>query len=123
MITSGGIRNPATPTDQRADERLEVDAPGQPPRPEPRLQPAVIGFDAVVAVLLGDVGRGRDQFGQDPQVRAGLVSGHLDRRRPVRQRMGEEPAGGRGVPLLGQQHVDDLPVLVDRGTVALSLHA
>src|SRR5215204_3444529 len=27
---------------------------------------------------------------------------------------GEEPAGRGGVPLLGQQHVDDLPVLVDR---------
>jgi hypothetical protein len=26
----------------------------------------------------------------------------------------EEPAGRRGVSLLGQQHVDDLPVLVDR---------
>jgi DNA-binding transcriptional ArsR family regulator len=30
------------------------------------------------------------------------------------RRTGEEPAGGGGVPPLGQQHVDDLPVLVDR---------
>jgi hypothetical protein len=27
---------------------------------------------------------------------------------------GEEPAGGRQVPLLGHQHIDDLPELVDR---------
>ena len=30
------------------------------------------------------------------------------------QGAGEEAAGGGGVPVLGQQHVDDLPVLVDR---------
>jgi hypothetical protein len=33
---------------------------------------------------------------------------------PYRRARGEEPARGGGVPLLGQQHVDDLPVLVDR---------
>jgi hypothetical protein len=37
----------------------------------------------------------------------------------VAQSAGEEPAGGDGVPLLGQQHVDDLPVLVD-GPVQVS---
>ena len=55
----------------------------------------------------------RDQVVKDPQVRAGLVGSHLDRRRPMGQRTGEEQAGGRGVPLIGQQDVDDLPVLVD----------
>jgi hypothetical protein len=74
----------------------------------------VIGFDPVVAVLLGDVRGGRDQFVQHPRVRAGLVGGHLDRRRAVPQCPDEEPACGGGVPLFGQQHVDDLPVLVDR---------
>jgi hypothetical protein len=42
------------------------------------------------------------------------VGGHLDRRRRVPQRTGEEPPGCRGVPVLGEQHVDDLPELVDR---------
>jgi hypothetical protein len=37
----------------------------------------------------------------------------------VGQRAGEEPAGRGGVALLGQQHVDDLPVLVD-GSVQVS---
>jgi hypothetical protein len=54
----------------------------------------------------------REEFIQHPQVRAGLVGGHLDRRRSVGQRAGEESACGGGVPLLGQHHVDDLPVLV-----------
>ena len=74
----------------------------------------MIGFDAVVAVLLGDVRGGRDQFVQHPQVRAGLVGGHLDWRRPVPQGASEEAAGGGGVSLFGQQYVDGLPILVDR---------
>jgi hypothetical protein len=74
----------------------------------------MIGFDPVVRVLLGDV-RGRpDQFVQHPQVRTNPVGGHLDWRRPVPQCADEEPADGRSVPLLGQQHVDDLPELVNR---------
>jgi hypothetical protein len=32
----------------------------------------------------------------------------------VPQRVGDEPAGGRQIPLLRHQHVDDLPDLVDR---------
>ena len=83
-------------------------------RAQPSLQPAMISFNTIIGVLLGHVGRGRNQFVDHPQVRAGPVGGHLDRRRPLRQRSGEEPAGGRGVPLLGEHDVDDLPVLVDR---------
>ena len=55
----------------------------------------MIGFDTVVAVLLGDVRCRRDQFVEDPQVRAGLVGGDLDRRRAVPQGAGEE--AGRAV--------------------------
>jgi hypothetical protein len=43
----------------------------------------MIGFSPVVAVLLGDVGSGRDQLVEDPQVRTGLVGGDLDRRRSL----------------------------------------
>jgi len=74
----------------------------------------MISFDEIVGVLPGHMGRGGDQFVQHPEVRAGLVRGHLDRRRPVAQGTGEEPAGGVAVPLLTQQYVDDLAVLVDR---------
>jgi hypothetical protein len=74
----------------------------------------MIAFDRVVGVLLRDVRRGRDEFVEYPQVRGGLVGGHLDRRRPAPQGPGEEPTGRWGVPLLGQQDVDDLAVLVDR---------
>ena len=77
-------------------------------RPQPGLQPAVIGFDPVVRVLLGDVRGGRDQFVEHPQVWAG-PGRWSPRPAPARaQRPGEEPPGGGSVPLLGQQDVDDL---------------
>jgi hypothetical protein len=47
----------------------------------------MISFDGIIGVLLGDVRRGRDQFVDHPQVRAGLVGGHLDRRRAIPQRL------------------------------------
>ena len=72
----------------------------------------MIGFNTIVRVLLGDVRCGRDKFVQHPQIGACLIGGHLDRRRPVPQGAGEEPAGRCGVPLFRQQDVDDLPVLV-----------
>jgi hypothetical protein len=74
----------------------------------------VVSFDPVVAVLLGDVRCGRDQFSQHPQVRTGLIGGHLDRRWSAGKGLDEELLRGGRVPLLGEQHVDDLPVLVDR---------
>jgi hypothetical protein len=57
---------------------------------------------------------GRDQFVENPQVWCGLVGGHLDGRLLVAESAEEESAGRRGVALSGQQHVDDLPELVDR---------
>jgi hypothetical protein len=74
----------------------------------------MIGFDPVVAVLLRDVRSSRDQVVDDSQIRPGLIGRHLDRRRSVAKSAGEESAGGGGVSLLRQQHVDDLPVLVHR---------
>jgi hypothetical protein len=82
--------------------------------PQPSLQPTMIGFYPVVRVLLGDMRCGWDKFVQRPEAWTGFVSGHLDRRRPVRQGPDEESAGGGGVALLVQQYVDHLPVLVDR---------
>jgi hypothetical protein len=83
-------------------------------RPPSGLQPTMIGFDPVVAILLSHVHRGWDQFVEDPQVRTGPVGSDLDRCRPVGKGAGEEPACRGGVPLLRQQHVDDLPELVHR---------
>ena len=51
-------------------------------RPQPGLEPPMISFYPVVAVLRGDMRCRRDQFVQHPQVGCGLVGGHLDRRRP-----------------------------------------
>jgi len=48
-------------------------------RPHRRLQPAMISFDRIIGVPRGHVRRRRDQFVDHPQVRAGLVGGHLDR--------------------------------------------
>jgi hypothetical protein len=71
-----------------------VQAPFQPAdRAQPCLEPAVIGFDPVAGVLLGQVQGARDELVEDPQVRSRLVGGHLDRRRPMGQGPGEETAG------------------------------
>jgi hypothetical protein len=42
------------------------------------------------------------------------VGAHLSRPGAVLEGTGEEPASGRQVPLLGDQHVDDLAELIDR---------
>jgi hypothetical protein len=69
----------------------------------------VIGFDRVVGVLLHDGPRLGHELVEHPRVRRGSVGGHRGRQCP-----GEEPAGGRHVPLRRGQDVDDLSVLVDR---------
>ena len=55
-------------------------------RAQPSLQPAMISFNTIIGVLRGHVRRGRDQFVDHPQVRAGLVGGDLDRRWTLGQR-------------------------------------
>jgi hypothetical protein len=45
----------------------------------------MIAFDRVVGIVLRVVRGGGDQFVEDPQVRAGLVGGHLDRHWPYRK--------------------------------------
>ena len=77
------------------------------------IQPSVIGFDRVIFVLLGDMAGGRYQLVEYPRVGGRVISGDLNRGRPVFQGASEESPGGRRVPLLGDQHVDDLPELVD----------
>jgi hypothetical protein len=74
----------------------------------------VIGFDGIVRILLGDVAGGGQQLIEHPGVGRCPVGAYLARARAMGEGPGEEPAGGRQVPLLGHQHVDELPELVDR---------
>jgi hypothetical protein len=74
----------------------------------------MIGFDGIVRVLLHDMARGWQQLIEYPRVGMCPVGAHLGRVSAVLERTGEEPAGGHQIPLLGHQHVDDLPELVDR---------
>lgn len=73
----------------------------------------MVGFDRVVGVLLGDVARSGCQLIERTGVDRWAVGGHFARVWAVLQKAGEEPVGGRQVPLLGDQHVVDLTVLVD----------
>jgi hypothetical protein len=85
-----------------------------PHRPEPGFQPPVIVLDWVVRVALDSVQRGGDQLVEDPRIGGCPVSGDLGRDRCEAQRAGKEPAGRAQVTPRGQQHVDDLAILVDR---------
>ena len=82
--------------------------------PQSGRQKPVIGFDGVICVLLGDVARGGYQLLDHSQAGRCPVGGHLGRAQAVFEGAGEEPAGGGQIPLLGDHHVDDLAVLVDR---------
>ena len=74
----------------------------------------MVGFDCVVRVLLGDVaGRGQ-QLIKHSRIRSSPVGAHLGRSCAVVERLGEEPASGREIPLLRDENIDDLAELVDR---------
>jgi hypothetical protein len=107
-----------------ASEVLDEDVPGgQDPRgpvafesahrPQPGLQPAMVGLDRVVGVPLDSVQSRRDQLIQDPRISRGAVGGDLGRNRPGAEHPGEEPPGCGQVPPDGEQDVDDLAVLVN----------
>lgn len=74
----------------------------------------MIGFDGIVRILLGDVAGGGQQLIKHPGVGRCPLGTHLARVWAMGESPGDEPAGSRHVPLLGHQHVDDLPDLVDR---------
>jgi hypothetical protein len=80
----------------------------------PGLQPAVIGFNWVVGVLLHHVPRLGHDLVEHPRVRRGPVGGHLGGPPGCVQRPGKEPSGRRQIPLRRGENIDDLPVLVDR---------
>jgi hypothetical protein len=78
------------------------------------LEAPMIGFDGVIRILLGDVTRGRYQLLDHPRVGRRPIGGHLGGPWAVLQDTSEEPAGGGQIPFGGDQHIDDLAVLVDR---------
>jgi hypothetical protein len=83
--------------------------------PQPCLQAAVIGLNAVDGVPLGAVPGRLEQAVQHRQVGQGSIGDDLDRSdlgRP--DGPFEEAAGGGCVPSCGHEHIDDLAELVDR---------
>jgi hypothetical protein len=75
----------------------------------------VVALDAVVGMLLDVMPRGRDQLVQHRWVHRRGVGDHLaGRHLQHRERLLEEPPGRLGVAAGREEHVDDLPVLVDR---------
>ena len=74
----------------------------------------MISVDRVVRILLGDVADVGHQLIDHPRVGGDAVGDDLGRGRPVLKGAGEESPDGRQVSLLGDQHVDHLPELVDR---------
>ena len=67
-------------------------------RPEPGLQPPVIGLDRIIGPALDGVQRRGNQLVKDPRIGGGAVSGDFDRDRARAQRPGEEPPGGQVAP-------------------------
>jgi hypothetical protein len=75
----------------------------------------VVSLDGIVRVLLDVMPRRRHQLLEHGRVDRRSVSDGLDRRHHQHpQRPSEEATGRLGVPADREQHVDDLPVLVDR---------
>src|SRR5262249_42255261 len=74
----------------------------------------MVGFGAVVRVLVEDVPGGRDDLVDHARVHRCPIRGDFDRRRAVRESAGEERPCGAGVAALADQYVDDLTVLIDR---------
>src|SRR4029453_15348822 len=84
-------------------------------RSQSRLETAMIGLDVVVRVPLGTMPGRREQLVQHRPVRCRLVGHnfHRDDRRGADGLL-EEALGGVRVATRGDEHVDDLPELVDR---------
>jgi hypothetical protein len=77
-------------------------------------KPSMIGFDRVSGVLLQDMARRGQQLIDHSRVGGRLIGADFAGTWAVLQGTGEEPASGRQVSLLGDQHVDDLSELVNR---------
>jgi hypothetical protein len=74
----------------------------------------MIGFYRVVRVLLHNMARRGQQLIEHPRIRGSSVGAHLCWAWAMLKGAGEELASGRQIPLLRDEDVDDLAVLVDR---------
>jgi hypothetical protein len=74
----------------------------------------MISFNGIVRISLHNVTRQRQQLIEYPRIGRRPISVDLGRTWTVSEGVGKELASGRQIPLLGDQHVDDLPILVNR---------
>jgi hypothetical protein len=81
---------------------------------QPGFEPTMIGFDGVVRVLLHDMARRGQQLIEHPRIHGSSVGAHPCWAWAMLEGAGEEPASGRQIPILRDDDVDDLAVLVDR---------
>src|SRR5664280_1414394 len=84
-----------------------------PHRAKSCLEAPVVSFDSVVGVLGGVMERSRQEFCYHSDQGVGPVSRDLDWLAMGGDRRGEEPCRSLQVSLLGHEHVDDLPILVN----------
>src|SRR6266536_3933466 len=91
-------------------------------RPQPRLQPAMVGLNPVAGVPRGAMPGGWQQVLEHCRIRRRSVGDHLNGSH-LRRADGllEEPTGRRSVPPRGHKYVDDLPELVDRSVYVAPL--
>jgi hypothetical protein len=69
----------------------------------------VIGFHAVVRVLLADVPRGRDEVVDDARVDRCPLGADLDRLRAASKHADEPCPCSTGIAAFAEEDVDDLP--------------
>jgi len=74
----------------------------------------MVGFDAVVGVLLGVMGDVEQDLVDYPRQRSGQIGGDLGGPAVRTQDRVEEPSRRRSVASLRHVHIDDLTVLIDR---------
>jgi hypothetical protein len=79
----------------------------------PGFEPTVIGLDNIVRVSLEHVPRLRCELLDHSRVDRSPVGRDLHRHRAPRQCSGEEGTSGAGIAAFGEQHIDDLAVLID----------
>ena len=91
-------------------------------RPQPGLQSAVVAFTSIVLVLPSVVERRRDQLVDHARKGRSTIGDDLRGGAMRPKRGGEEPPCGGDISVLGDEHVNDLAVLVD-GPVDVPPHS
>ena len=74
----------------------------------------MISFDGIVRISFHDMARGRQQLIEHPRIGRRAISAHLDWVWALGEGTGKESASSCQIPLLGDQDIDDLAILVDR---------